>query len=172
MTAGNSSLPSYDPSAQHAGAKAPFPALARAAPWLLAGALILLAAGGCTRMKDNVVSTRSEETLRAEIQKTDRPVLVFFYKFGCPTSVALEPGIAQLAKDYRDQITVVRYMHMWPWLQINSLSVARDYKVIICPVVILFSNGQEQQRWFSDYYMPSYTKAIRKVLEDRAKPAG
>jgi thioredoxin-like negative regulator of GroEL len=139
---------------------------------MLAGVLVLLAGGGCTDTKDNVISTRSEETLRAEIAKTDRPVLVFFYKAGCPTSLALEPGIAQLAKDYRDQITVIRYMHMWPWLQINSLAVARDFKVIICPVVILFSNGEEKDRWFHSYYMPSYRKGILKVLEERAKPPG
>ncbi len=129
----------------------------------------LLSAVGCA---DQTVHVTRADELRKHILREDRPVLVCFYKFGCVTSMALDPGLLQLAEEYRDRVVVVRYLHLYPWFQVNSISLGFEHRILIVPTVILFVNGRERERWVADYYLPHYRRALDGVLAETPGPAG
>ncbi|MFB3893477.1 MAG: thioredoxin family protein [Phycisphaerae bacterium] len=132
-----------------------------------ASVLLPLAVCGCET--PGFTDITSEQVFYSQIRRTDRPVLMYFYKPGCPTCVALEPGLMQLARDYGGHVAFDKFLFIYPWFEINSLNVAHDFNVLLVPTVILFVDGRERYRWFSDYYMPDYTSVLDQVLAERAQ---
>lgn len=139
------------------------PALLRRLAGLAACLLLIGLANGCASFA-KVVDITKPNDLRQQVARTDQPILVMYHKFTCPTSVAMEPVMEQLAADYTGRIVVARYLLVYPWFQLNDLDIAREYDVLFTPTVVLYVNGRERKRWFSDYLIWSYRKELDTVL--------
>lgn len=62
---------------------------------------------------------------------------------------------------------------MKPYFATTSESIKARYQVGVYPTVILFVNGQEQQRWVMVYDLDQYRSSFKDVLAAQGKsPAG
>ncbi|MCG3181904.1 MAG: hypothetical protein BIFFINMI_04344 [Phycisphaerae bacterium] len=129
----------------------------------IAPLLALFGAGGCHQY----VTIHSKGAFEKTVLKNPRPVLVEFSKDGCAPCIAMNPILDQLARDYKGRASVVKYRHMSFTFIHTSFSITRKYGVYFVPTVILFVDGKEEKRWFSDFRLSTYRKALDKALSAR-----
>jgi thiol-disulfide isomerase/thioredoxin len=108
-------------------------------------ALGALAAGGCGSKL--VTHIRNAEEFQERIVESKKPVLMDFYKGGCPTCVAIEPTMEQLAEEFGDRILFANFQIMTPWFGVTDKVMQKDYRVAYYPTVVLFVDGKEKKRW-------------------------
>jgi thioredoxin 1 len=132
-----------------------------------AGAVMV---GGCTG--PNVIDIHDEGDFQKVVLESDGPVLVDFYKQGCPPCVALEPTIDQLANEYAGRVKVARFQLLTFVFGVPSPEIRDRYKIHLIPTVILFDNGKEVERWFAEFSTAKYRRAMDKLLERRTAPPG
>jgi len=103
----------------------------------------------------------------AEVLQAKQPVIVDFYKDGCPTCWLVEGTMEQLRKEYGDRVKFFRFRAMTALFQAPAPRITGHYNINYYPTVILFINGQERTRWSLNYDINSYRAALDKAL---AKP--
>ncbi len=143
---------------------------AAAAHWglpLLLAAAMLLTAAGCS---NNAVEINTPAEFDKVLAETKQPVLILFWKFGCASCMFLEPGFEQLATEYKGRIFAGRVMIMNLMFLSPFPEVKAKYEIGFVPVVILFQDGQEKQRWTVDYSMEKYEKALTALVGPPDKP--
>lgn len=133
---------------------------------LLLAALLLLTAAGCG---GNAVEIQTTAEFEKALQ-SDKPVLMMFWKFGCASCMLLEPGFEQLATEYKGRIFAGRVMIMNLIFLSPFPELQKKYEIGFVPVVILFQDGQEKQRWTVDYSMEKYEKALTALVGPPDKP--
>jgi len=127
-------------------------------------AAVLLAcfiAGGCAGGK--LTAIKDEEDFRLTVLEADKPVLVDFYKGGCPTCLMLDPGLDQLAEEYEGRVVLAKFQLMTAYLVTTSVEIKKKYDLAFFPTVLLFVDGEEKQRWVMHYEMDDYRKALDEV---------
>jgi len=137
--------------------------LGRGAAALAACAVAALVAGGCGGAK-TVHLKETAADFQQEVLEADKPVLVHFFKEGCPASGLLEPAMDQLADEYRGRAVVAAFRAYTFYFGVPCDEIKSRYEVVLVPTVILFVNGQEKHRWFADYSADSYRKVLDEVL--------
>ncbi len=100
--------------------------------------------------------------------EADKPVLVDFYKGGCPTCVALEPTFKKLSKEYEDRVVFASFELMKPYFAVTSAPVKEQYDIRFYPTVVLFVDGQEQERWALHYDIKDYRRSLDAALAGTA----
>jgi thioredoxin 1 len=130
-------------------------------PGVVSCAIHGLLTGG--RAGAKLTRIRDEADFDQRVLQADRPVLVVFYKGGCPTCLLLHPGLKQLADEYRDRVVFAAFELMKPYFVVTSREVKKRYHVAFYPTVILFVNGQEKDRWVLGYHLAAYRKALDEV---------
>lgn len=124
--------------------------------------------GGCAEQK--ALTVGSEPEFNRTVDDSHQPVLMMFYKEGCASCAVLEPGIDTLAQEYQGRAVVAKIMIMNLVFLSPAPAVKEKYDIGLVPVVILFLNGQERQRWTIDYNLDHYRKALNEVLGPAASP--
>jgi len=117
---------------------------------------------GCANEK--LTCVESEDAFQTQVLQSDKPILVDFYKGGCPPCVALEPGLAQLAREYDGRVNFARFELMAPYFAVRSEQLMKEYQIKWFPTVILFVDGKERQRWVSDFDLDSYRAVMDSAL--------
>jgi thioredoxin 1 len=80
------------------------------------------------------------KTFEELIQTHDKPILVDFWAEWCPPCKMLGPELDKLAKEWKDQITIIK---------VNTdekQNLANQYQISGIPTLILFKNGKEIKR--------------------------
>ena len=81
----------------------------------------------------------TKENFQAEITKSDKPVLVDFWAVWCGPCQMMAPILHELAAEMPDvQIGKVNVD--------EQMDLARQFRVVSIPTLIIFKNGQEVQR--------------------------
>ena len=81
----------------------------------------------------------SKENFQAEITKSDKPVLVDFWAVWCGPCQMMAPILHELETEMPDvQIGKVNVD--------EQMDLARQFRVVSIPTLIIFKNGQEVQR--------------------------
>lgn len=81
----------------------------------------------------------TKENFQAEITKSDKPVLVDFWAVWCGPCQMMEPILHELEAEMPDvQIGKVNVD--------EQMDLARQFRVVSIPTLIIFKNGQEVQR--------------------------
>jgi thiol-disulfide isomerase/thioredoxin len=128
--------------------------------------LLLAWTGGCA--SDSIRAIQDDMDFRQVVLKSDRPVLVDFYKQGgCPTCVAIYPILNDLADEYRGRVTIARYPVMTEFFQ-PTTPLKEKYDVTIVPTTVLFVRGQEVKRWVMGYDIEDYRRTLNQYLRARA----
>jgi thiol-disulfide isomerase/thioredoxin len=93
-----------------------------------------------------------------------RPVMVVFYKGGCPTCLVLYPVLKCLAEEYGDRVLFYNFEIMKAYFKITAKAVKKQYHISFFPTVVLFVGGEERKRWVLKYRAASYRRTLDKVL--------
>ena len=81
----------------------------------------------------------TKENFQAEITKSDKPVLVDFWAVWCGPCQMMAPILHELETEMPDvQIGKVKVD--------EQMDLARQFRVVSIPTLIIFKNGQEVQR--------------------------
>ena len=81
----------------------------------------------------------TKENFQAEITKSDKPVLVDFWAVWCGPCQMMAPILHELETEMPDvQIGKVNVD--------EQMDLARQFRVVSIPTLIIFKNGQEVQR--------------------------
>ena len=81
----------------------------------------------------------TKENFQAEITKSDKPVLVEFWAVWCGPCQMMAPILHELEAEMPDvQIGKVNVD--------EQMDLARQFRVVSIPTLIIFKNGQEVQR--------------------------
>lgn len=122
--------------------------------------MVLWLAGGCAK---NLRHLQNIDEFAEQVLLSDKPVLVEFYKGGCPTCLGLEPGLDRLAEEYKGRVEFVRFELMTPIFAVTSPELKDQYKVSFFPTVLLFDQAEVRGRWVMDYDLNSYRSALNQV---------
>jgi thioredoxin 1 len=128
----------------------------------LAVAFLSLLAGGCSGQQ--LVQIKDQPDFDRQVRQSKNPILVEFYKGGCPTCVALEPNLVKLAEEYQGRVTFARFELMTAYFAVKAPDLKKLYNVSYFPTVILFVEGQEGKRWVLDYNMDKYREVLDKLV--------
>jgi len=131
---------------------------------LLAAAFFSLWLGGCS--SQNLNQIKDQNDFDRLLMQSKQPVLVDFYKDGCPTCVILEPKLVKLAEEYQGRVTFTRFKLMEAYFAVKAPDLKERYDISYFPTVILFVEGQEKNRWVLSYDMEKY----RQVLDETVRP--
>jgi thioredoxin 1 len=133
----------------------------RCAAVLAAAAILGLAAAGCAT--DNVRQFSDVADFQAALASS-QPVVVDFYKGGCPTCLALDPTMNDLARQYDGRAVVARFEIMKPYFVVTAPELKERYDIAMVPTVILFVKGKEQARWVMNYTIGDYQRELDKLV--------
>ncbi len=138
---------------------------------LLACAVLTPAAGGCGGSK--MLHIDDDAEFRQIVEMSKGPVMVEFYKGGCPTCGAIEPAMDDLSDEYRGRVTFASFKLMEPYFVVTDPDLQQRYDIaLIFPTVILFVNGTPVHRWIFDFNVAGYKTELDKVAGvPKAMPA-
>jgi len=86
-------------------------------------------------MAGNTV-TVTEKSFSDDVLSSDKPVLVDFWATWCGPCKMVAPVLEEIAGEHADKITVAKVD-----IDANP-AIARDYKIMSIPTMILFKGGQ------------------------------
>ncbi|MCL5429719.1 MAG: thioredoxin [Chloroflexi bacterium] len=82
----------------------------------------------------------TSESFETEVLKSEKPVLVEFGAVWCQPCLILEPVLEELAKEWADDVKVVK-------LDVDEATqLTMDYQVMSVPTTMLFKNGEMLER--------------------------
>lgn len=123
---------------------------------------LCVAAGGCAASP--VISLRDTTEFKQVALQGDKPVLVDFYKGGCPTCIPMDGVMDKLAEEYKGRAIFAEFMLMQPYFAVTSPELEETYDIRYFPTVILFVHGHETWRFLRRYGLDEYRKAIDEAL--------
>jgi len=129
---------------------------------LIAGAILAFLAGGCGGA--NLIHVKDEADFQQQVIEAKQPVVVDFYKGGCPTCWLLDPTLDQLADEYRGRVTFARFELMMPYFMITSDALQKKYHIGLFPTVVLIVGGEEKKRWPMNYMIDDYRKVLNELV--------
>jgi thioredoxin 1 len=133
-------------------------------------AVLALLAGGCGG-GGNLMALNSSADFQRQVLDSQKPVLVQFYKTGCPWCSLLEPELDKLSGDYTGRAVFAKYC-LKDWLGgITNWEIKSKYDIRWYPTVILFVNGREKNRWVVHFDIKSYRKGLDEVLGTPSRQA-
>lgn len=77
-----------------------------------------------------------DQNFEKEVLKSEKLVLVDFWRPGCGPCLAIEPVIEEVAKEFKDQVVVGKLNIM------EGPETARAYGIPATPTLIIFKNGK------------------------------
>lgn len=140
-----------------------------AATLLLAGLAVMV--GGCSAGQ-SLTHLETQAEFDKTVMNSDKPVLMDFYKNGCPTCVVQEAVLDDLAKEYQGKVVFTKFKIREAYFVSSAPEIMDRYKLYWVPTVILFVNGKEKQRWTfnhsADEIRPALDEATNKPMAQRA----
>jgi thioredoxin 1 len=130
---------------------------------LLAAAILALAAGGCGASKFKHISETVTE-FQAHVIQADQPVLVEFFKGGCPTCWMLEATLDQLADEYAGRMKFVSFEMMRPYFAVTCPEIQKRHRIAYYPTIILFIKSEEKHRWVLEYGIERYREVLNEIV--------
>jgi len=124
---------------------------------------LTLLTGCCTPQR--LRNIKDTDDFMQHVVMSEKPVLVEFYKGGCPTCVILNPLLETLAREYDCRIEFARFELVTPVFTVTSPEIMELYHVNFFPTIILFTNGQEQKRWTLEYDINSYRRKLNEIAD-------
>jgi thioredoxin 1 len=129
---------------------------------LLAGMVLVFAAAGCGASKFQHIGETAAD-FRQHVVQADEPVLVEFFKGGCPTCWMLDGTLDQLADEYKGRMKFVSFEMMRPYFAVTCPEIQKRHRIAYYPTIVLFIKGEEKQRWILDYGIDHYRQVLDEV---------
>jgi thioredoxin 1 len=126
-------------------------------------AVLALAAGGCAG-ESRVVQVDAAR-FQGAVLDSAQPVLVAFYKDGCPLCLPLDPVMDELSMEYAGRATVARFMIMTAYWTFPAMEIKQKYDIYFVSTVILFNKGVEVKRWAHIYLAGPYRSELDRLVK-------
>jgi len=130
---------------------------------VLAGVLLALVAGGCGASKFTRINETASD-FHKQVLQADQPVLVEFFKGGCPTCGLLDPTLDQLFDEYNGRMKFVSFEMMRAYFAVSCPEVQKKQRIAYYPTVILYVKGEEKKRWIIDYGIDNYRAVLNETV--------
>ena len=138
---------------------------------IVAGGLLasVTLATGCAG--DQIAATSRHAAFQQDVLGSDKPVLVHFYKDGCPRSITLDGPLDQIAREYRGRAVVTKYQLMTAYSVVTDRQIRDAYDITVYPTVVMFVGGEPVKTWVLDYDPKNYRRALNAALDGTPAPA-
>ena len=123
-------------------------------------AALASAAVGCGAPGGAFVAARTPAEFDAHLAETTRPVMVEFYKSGCPACGLLAPTMSELSTEYADRAAFVKVERS------HLVAQRQRYGVSGYPTVLLFIRGKERARWVNQGSKAVYREALDAAIAE------
>jgi thioredoxin 1 len=130
---------------------------------VLAGVALALVGGGCGASKFTRINETASDFYKQVLQ-ADQPVLVEFFKGGCPTCGLLEPTLNQLFDEYNGRMKFISFEMMRSYFAVSCPEVQKKQRIAYYPTVVLYVKGEEKKRWIIDYGIEKYRDVLKEVV--------
>ena len=127
--------------------------------WALVLLCGLLAAtlGGCAT-GSQWARVADQQDFQHRISSATQPVLVEFYRTECPHCWGVAPMLNSLSDDYQGRIQFLAVEYS------QGGALFGQYRIIGTPTVILFTGGNERERFVGEGSKSVYTRALDSAL--------
>jgi len=132
---------------------------ARLALFLAAGAALVVA-GGCGAPGGQFRELTEVGSYARVLGRSDTPVLVEFYKSGCPACMGVAPMLAELSDEYADQAAFLAVERG------RGADIRRRYDIRAYPTVIVFVEGRERARLVNERSTDVYREALDAAIAE------
>ncbi len=142
------------------------PRVRRSGPTLGVVAILCLsftAMSGCGSGQ-KVLDINDDAQFQSVVGQTSKPVLVMFYKSGCPACAASEGVLDQLATEYEGRAVVARFLLLTFFSKVTSPELKERFGVWLVPHVVLLVNDHESNHWVGFKGADVYRKALDDAL--------
>lgn len=112
-------------------------------------------------MSENTIIPIKDEHFEEEVLNSDRPVLIDFWAPWCQPCQMMNPILEEIAQKHSDYIK---------FLKINvseSQAIAEELNIMGIPTLILFKDGQEQQRLVGLQTLEQLESVLAKISKDK-----
>jgi thiol-disulfide isomerase/thioredoxin len=140
-----------------------------AAPVLFCWALSFIAAG-CGQPapvgpSEPLVQLNTTAEFNSTVLDSRKPVIVMFYKEGCPACAKLEVLLGQLAAEYHGRAVFAKYPMATPLGIVKNRELRDKFDVYVWPTAMLFFDEREKKRWLTnDFPADVFRKDLDEIL--------
>lgn len=117
-------------------------------------AVVVIWCGGCSGEAGNLTPITTTAEFESQVLGADLPVVLEFYKRGCPACFFLAPTLDSMVEEYEGRFLFARIENKY------SAKLRGRYNVFAYPTVILFSEGKERHRWVDEQSKPAYKQVL------------
>ncbi|MFB3892481.1 MAG: thioredoxin family protein [Phycisphaerae bacterium] len=141
-----------------------------------AAALACLAAvvlSGCAAPDQRAVQINDDAQFQSVVAGAGagKPVLVMFYKEGCPACAAESGVLDQLATEYQGKAVIAKYMIFTFVYNVMSPELQERFGIRFMPHVVLLVNDQERTHWVGYKGIDTFRKELDAAMA-AGPPAG
>lgn len=123
---------------------------------------------GLTGPSESLVQVNSTAEFQSAVLDSKPPVMILFYKEGCPACAKDEGILGHLAAEYHGRAVFAKYPLANPLGIVKNLQLSDKYDLFVWPTVILFFDGKERKRWLTnDFPVDDYRKSLNEVTTIR-----
>ena len=137
----------------------------------VAATLMLAVLAGCATGGGSLVDIRDEADFDARVVQAKGPVLVEFYKDGCPTCVLQEATMEELAPEYSGKVVFARFKIRHAYMASSAPKIMDRYELFWVPTMILFVDGKPVNRWVFNHGASELRGPLNEAISGRPKPA-
>jgi thioredoxin 1 len=106
----------------------------------------------------NFTKEATDSNWQAEILSSDKPVLVDFWAEWCGPCRMIAPSVEAVAEEYAGKASVVK-------MNVDeNMNVPQQYGIRGIPTLILFKDGQEQERIVGAVSREAIAKVVEKYV--------
>jgi thioredoxin 1 len=126
--------------------------------------------GGCAQpapvgSSEPLVQLNSTAEFDRTVLDSRQPVIVMFYKEGCPACAKLEVLLGQLAAEYHGRAVFAKYPMATPLGIVKNRELRDKFDVYVWPTAMLFFDESERKRWLTnDFPADVFRKALNDTL--------
>jgi len=136
----------------------------------VAALMLAMAAGGCAT-QGTLTNIADTTDFQHKVIEAKGPVIVDFYKDGCPTCVLQEVCVERLADEYGRQVTFTKFKVREATMISSCPEFMDQHQLFWVPTVILFVDGKEKQRWELNHGEEDFRPALDDVIRKAGRQA-